>query len=238
MHRELLQMKHAVRRWEVNMISRVSRPVHGLGVRVAAFFIVLQLLPNIASAKHQSSGSQASRSAAEMQKLYADHKSDFDYLLGDWEFNGTNKIYGKLHGFWSAVRLEPGGQILDEYRIVGDKGETEYSTSTIREYNPALARWELISMESSDGLQNFGTGNLDKGEMHIEQKFGAMSPKPTLLRIRYHDIQPNHFLWNADRSTDNGKTWQTDYMQLDVHRIGPSRSIGPLIKGKGANARD
>jgi hypothetical protein len=229
---------HAVRRSEVNVISRVSGPVRQLVVCLAVLFIVLQLLPNIAWAQRQSSGSQAKRSEAEMEKLYADHKNDFDYLLGDWEFTGSNKIRGKFHGYWSAARMEPGGQIFDEYRIVDDKGKTVYSTSTIREYNAVLAQWELISMDSGTGLHDFGTGNMENGEMHIEQTFGAMSPKPIILRIRYHDIQSNHFLWNADRSTDNGKTWEKDYMQLDVHRIGPSRSIGPLIKGSGSNSRD
>jgi hypothetical protein len=220
------------------MISRLSGQVRRFVVCLAAFFVVLQLQSSIASASAQSSGAQAKRSAAEMEKLYADHKNDFDYLLGDWEFTGSNKIRGKFHGYWSAARIEPGGQIFDEYRIVDDKGETVYDTCTIREYNAVLAQWELISMSSGTGLHDFGTGNLENGEMHIEQKFGAMSPKPIILRIRYHDIQSNHFLWNADRSTDNGKTWEKDYMQLDVHRIGPSRSIGPLIKAGGSNSRD
>ena len=125
------------------MISGKFLPSSSRFVIVIAALFVLQVHANIAGetsggrrsgsanadspalASFQSSGSATTRSAAEMQKLYADHKDDFDYLLGDWEFTGVNKIYGKLHGFWSAVRIEPGGQILDEYRVVGDRGETE-----------------------------------------------------------------------------------------------------------------
>ena len=68
------------------------------------------------------------------------HKSDFDYLLGDWEFTAQNPDYGKFGGRWSAVRIE-GGQILDEYRVLGDKGETFYVSTTIRAYNAAADRW-------------------------------------------------------------------------------------------------
>ena len=71
--------------------------------------------------------------------------TDFDYLLGDWEFSAVSKQWGKFNGLWSAVRLET-GQILDEYRVLGDKGETMYVTSTLRNYNKALDRWELVGL--------------------------------------------------------------------------------------------
>ena len=41
------------------------------------------------------------------------HKSEFDYLLGDWEFTSVHKEYGKGHGVWSAIQLVE-GQLLDE----------------------------------------------------------------------------------------------------------------------------
>ncbi len=103
------------------------------------------------------------------------HKGEFDYLLGDWEFTSVSKEYGKDRGFWSAVRLAEGAEILDEYRVVGDEGETYYASSTIRGYNAVLDRWELVSAEPGAGLQNFGTARRVGAEMHIEQKFGVMS---------------------------------------------------------------
>jgi hypothetical protein len=154
----------------------------------------------------------------------ADHLHDFDYLLGDWEFTGTNQQYGKFHGYWSAARLDD-GEIFDEYRITGDQGETYYVTRTIRAYNAKLDQWELVSTEKGGGLQNLGTGQRDGAEVHIEQTFGAGSPNPSLWRIRYYDIQPDHFSWAGDRSNDHGKSWVTNYQQLQVKRIGPARSL-------------
>jgi hypothetical protein len=158
------------------------------------------------------------------------HKGDFDYLLGDWQFTIHN-WRGTAHGFWSAVRLAD-GQIYDEYRIVGDKGETLYLTSTIRAYNAILDRWELISMGDVNGLQDFGTGHVENGEMHIEQKFGVGGPHPDILRIRYHDIQADRFLWNADRSDDDGKTWVKDAITIEAHRIGPAKTMPALTPPK------
>jgi hypothetical protein len=154
------------------------------------------------------------------------HKNDFDYLLGDWKFTLKGQ-HGLQHGTWSAVRLA-GGQVVDEYRIINDKGETQFMTTSVRAYNAVLDRWELVSMDDHNGLQNFGTGHLENGEMRIEQKFGQGEP-PYMLRIRYHDIGADHFLWNGDGSGDGGRTW-TSRSQIEATRTGPPRRLAPQLR--------
>ena len=160
------------------------------------------------------------------------HQGDFDYLLGDWEFTSTSQKYGKGKGYWSAVRLDGVAQILDEYRVVGDHGETFYVTATLRVFNAQLGLWELVSVEAGSGVQNVGTARRVGSEMHIEQKFDVTGDHPSIWRIRYYDIQPDRFSWSGDRSTDGGKTWAKNYLQIEARRIGPPRSLGPLAAGK------
>ncbi|MGH7663107.1 MAG: hypothetical protein ACRENI_02235 [Gemmatimonadaceae bacterium] len=176
------------------------------------------------------------RSAEEMRASYAAHKGDFDYLLGDWEFTTVSREYGEGRGYWSAVRLAE-GQILDEYRIVGDSGETYYVTTTVRAYNAALDRWELIGMDAGAGLQDTGTGQRVGAEVHIEQRFGVMSAEPSVWRIRYHDIRPDRFSWTADRSIDGGRTWEREHVRIEARRIGPPRVLGPLAPARNAADR-
>ncbi len=159
------------------------------------------------------------------------HKGEFDYLLGEWEFTTVSKERGPAKGFWSAVRLDT-GQILDEFRVVGDKRETWYVTSTLRSYNAGLDRWELVGMVEGGGLQDAGTGQRVGGEMHIEQKFGVATGHTSILRIRYYNIQPDRFSWTADRSTDGGKTWSKDDQKIEAQRIGPARSLGALAPAR------
>ena len=92
------------------------------------------------------------RTAEQMKAALEAHKGDFDYLLGDWEFTATSQQYGRFRGLWSAVRLDE-GQVLDEYRVVGDGGETHYVTTTLRNYNRAADRWELMGADAGAGLQ-------------------------------------------------------------------------------------
>jgi len=169
----------------------------------------------------------ARRTPEQIDAAIAAHRGDFDYLLGDWRFTSESKEWGKGQGYWSAVALDE-GQVLDEYRIVGDHGETYYVTTTIRSYNAVLDRWELIGMDAGGGLQDFGTARRSGDEMHIEQTFGVARGEPSSWRIRYYDIRPDRFSWRADRSVDGGKTWDEDHLRIEARRIAPPRRLGPL----------
>jgi hypothetical protein len=160
-------------------------------------------------------------------------EKEFDYLLGDWEFTSEDKEHGKLRGYWSAVKLAE-GQILDEYRVVGDKGETYYVTNTLRNYNKFQARWELIGSEPGGGLQDFGTARRVGNEMHIEQTFGVAAGKPSMMRIRYYNIRPDAFSWAGDRSSDGGKTWVKDHLTIEARRIGPPRTLPSIAPARNA----
>jgi hypothetical protein len=188
------------------------------------------LLASLAVAPAGSAQS-GGRTWEQIQASFEAHKDEFNYLLGDWEFSSVNREYGEGRGYWSAVRLDE-GQILDEFRLVGDSGETFYVTTTLRNYNGALDRWELIGADAGTGLQDMGTGKKAGEEMHIEQRFGVMSPQPSLWRIRYYDIRPDRFSWTADRSTDEGRTWTREYLTIDARRIGPARRMGPIAAAR------
>jgi hypothetical protein len=185
----------------------------------------------LAIAPAASAQTTEKRTAEQIQASFDAHKGEFDYLLGDWEFTAESREHGKFRGYWSAVRLDE-GQILDEYRVVGDKGETYYMTTTLRNYNGALDRWELVGADAGRGLQDFGTARREGSEMRIEQTFGVAAGTPSVWRIRYYDIQPDRFSWTADRSTDGGKTWEKNHMQIEARRLAPARFLGPLAPAR------
>lgn len=176
-----------------------------------------------------------SKTPEELQALYEARQADFDYLLGDWEFTAESAQFGEFRGYWSAVRLD-GGQIVDEYRVVGDDGATFFLTTTIRAYNALLDRWELIGMDRGNGLQDFGTAQRDGDEMRIEQRYGMLGPNPTVRRITYSQIAPNSFSWASDLSTDTGKTWAVNDLRIEARRTGAPRLLGPLAVAREVEA--
>jgi hypothetical protein len=178
-----------------------------------------------------SAAQTAPRNGEQIDSSFNAHKAEFDYLLGDWEFRAISKQWGEFRGYWSAVKLDE-GQILDEYRVVSDSGETWYVTTTLRNYNGAADRWELIGADAGRGLLDFGTARKTGSEMHIEQRFGVAAGDSALSRIRYHNIQPDRFSWTLDRSVDGGKTWIAQFQTIEARRIGPARSIGALAPAR------
>ena len=145
------------------------------------------------------------RTAEQIEAAFNAHRGEFDYLLGDWEFTGVSKERGNMRGYWSAVKLGE-GQILDEYRVVGARGETNYVTTTLRNYNGAAERWEVVSADAGRGLLDIGQGRKTGGDMVIAQMIGVAGGAPALWGIRYYNIRPDGFSWTADRSNDGGKT--------------------------------
>lgn len=174
------------------------------------------------------------RTEAQRDSLYAAHKGDFDYLLGEWKFTSVSKEWGKGQGYWTAVRLGESADLLDEYRVVGDSGETYVLLHTLRAYNAALDQWELVSSDDMTGLKDAGTGQRVGAEMHIIQKFGVSTGKPTVWRITYYDIRPDRFSWRADVSKDDGKTWEADFLTIEARRIGPPRTMPALTSASPA----
>jgi hypothetical protein len=180
------------------------------------------------------SQSAGPRTWEQMRAAFDEHKGEFDYLLGDWEFTGIRREpegERKFHGYWSALKLAE-GQILDEYRVIDDKGETVYVTTTLRAYNGQRDQWDLISADTGAGLRDLGVAHWAGTEMRLEQTFGVGTKYPTNWRIHYHDIQPDRFKWAADRSIDDGKTWVANFQTIEARRIGPARSMGPLAQPK------
>src|SRR2546422_11705614 len=118
--------------------------------------IVLSLASMLVLASPLSAQTVPKRTPEQLGASYVAHKGDFDYLLGDWEFTSVSHEFGPGHGVWSAVRLAEGSPILDEYRVVGDSGQTWYVTNTLRVYNAIQDRWDLVSTETGTGLQNMG----------------------------------------------------------------------------------
>jgi hypothetical protein len=197
------------------------------------FFLILAAVTLFVSTQTTAAQVAGKGTPEQLKALYDSHQADFDYLLGDWQFTAMSKQWGNVQGFWSAVRLAEGAQVLDEFRVVSPDGsETWNASSTLRSYNSTLDQWELVTVEQGTGLQNIGTAHRVGDEIHIEQKFGGISDKPSILRIRYYNIKADSFSWTADRSVDGGKTWVKNSYQIEAHRIGPPRVLGPLAPAR------
>src|SRR5215471_4077617 len=120
-----------VRRMSLRKLA-LALLICALGTTLATrsrFIPVVASVKNAAALQEEKAKVAGQKTPEEIQAKYKAHQHDFDYLLGDWEFTAVNRN-GKFRGLWSAVRLPETGQIMDEFRVVSDTGETWYVSTT------------------------------------------------------------------------------------------------------------
>jgi hypothetical protein len=91
---------------------------------------------------------------------------------------------------------------------------------------------DALSARGPDRQQATSRHTQSHHEMHIEQRFGVASGKSAIMKIRCYNIEKDRFSWMADRSTDGGKTWVKNHLQIEARRIGPPRSLDPLAPAR------
>lgn len=150
--------------------------------------------------------------------------SQFDFLLGEWTVDVTSKSPGTpptYHGVWRASKTLNGLGVVDEYAVSDDAGRVVYGGTTLRVFDTNAGTWTMRYVDQLGGKTGRWSellGVKEGPEMHVEQRGQSPDGRTTILKIRYYNIQPDHFSWAADQSSDGGATWVRDYLRLEATR--------------------
>jgi hypothetical protein len=150
--------------------------------------------------------------------------SQFDFLLGEWTVDVASKAPGtppQYHGVWRAAKTLNDLGIVDEYGVGDDAGRIVYAGTTLRVFDTKAATWTTRYVDQFGGETGRWSelvGVKEGQEMHVEQRGQGPDGRTTMLKIRYYNIQPNHFSWAADHSSDGGATWRRDYLRIEATR--------------------
>jgi hypothetical protein len=146
--------------------------------------------------------------------------ADYDTLVGFWEFRfqtrAPNGAFAPAFtGHWSFEK-KPGGMLIEDRWRGDDPGSPMgVSTYTYRELGPDQTIWHMLGTNARGGEFALGLTWSDQGNRYAIQHYGD-----EIMRIRYFALEPNHFLWRADRTTDGGKSWLRDAWTMEAWRIG------------------
>jgi hypothetical protein len=150
--------------------------------------------------------------------------TQFDFLVGNWSVDVTSKAPNApphYRGEWSARKTLSGLGIVDEYVVRDDSGTVVYSGTTLRAFDARSGHWTMRYIDQAGGgMLGWAelTGTKVGDEMHVEQRRTSTNGQTAILKIRYYNIQPNHFSWAADGSTDGGATWTRDFIRIEATR--------------------
>lgn len=152
----------------------------------------------------------------------------FAFLVGQWEVTVTpkiNSLAARIHGSpkylgtWKAWRAFDRFGIEDELRIMDRSGNPYSLTHTLRFYDATQARWSLTSLDVyRSGFSN-AVAELRGSELMVTSAGRDAEGKAYLQRARFFDITPTSFRYQADRSFDSQRTWETGVLRMEARRI-------------------
>ena len=146
--------------------------------------------------------------------------TDFDFLIGAWHFrfqqrNDDGRFAPPFDGHWFFEKKRAQNALIEDHWRSDSPSQTfDSGTFTYRTFNPERKIWEMQGVGVSSGAWEPGLMWADSANRYLIQHYG-----PVIMRIRYFAIQANHFLWRADMSADNGKTWRRDHWIMEASRI-------------------
>jgi hypothetical protein len=144
---------------------------------------------------------------------------DYDAFVGTWEFRfqvrgGDGRFVAPFTGHWTFDKKPEGGLIEDRWRPDDPSNAMAVSLYTYRVFDAARKVWHMFGTWP-------GSGEIQPGLTWSDgvSRFAIQHSKGVLVRIRYLQIDADHFLWRSDRSGDGGKTWLRDAGTMEAKRI-------------------
>ncbi len=154
--------------------------------------------------------------------------TQFDFLVGQWEVTvipkatslGT-RIHGvpRLSGIWKAWRAMDGLGIEDELRIVDGSGNPNALVKNTRIYDATGRKWTQMSLDVYRARFTPATAVWADGEMRLRSMGRDADGAAYVQRVRFYDITPTSFKYQADRSTDGELTWDTAVVRMEARRV-------------------
>jgi len=154
----------------------------------------------------------------------------FDFLLGQWQVSGQVKVSGlmamihgqpRLAGSWKGWRSADGQGIEDELTLTNASGTPLSAVHFTRRFSREENCWKITGRDADKGALPAATARQQGDEMLMTSSGATPEGKRYRNRTHYLAITPAGFRMVQDRSYDDGKTWDTGAVTLDVRRTAP-----------------
>jgi hypothetical protein len=177
--------------------------------------VVLILLPTFVIAQQNSSLKPESTSTQNWQH-------DFDFEIGKWKTKlkvlknplSNSTTWNEYEGTTNVVGFCDNRSNLVELNVKGLAGQI--TGVSLRLFNPKTNQWSLNFANIRDGnlaIPSIGSFKDGRGEFFNEDTFDG---KKILVRFIISAITPNSCHFEQAFSTDDGKTWEVNWIADDT----------------------
>lgn len=148
--------------------------------------------------------------------------SDFDFHIGTWQtkvkvlkspLSGSD-VWLEFEGTSIVSKICSGKANMVELDVEGATGKIE--GVSLRLYNPQTKKWSLNYANMRNGtleVPAVGEFKNGTGEFYNEDTFNG---KTILVRFIISDITENSIHFEQAFSTDNGKSWELNWIADDI----------------------
>jgi hypothetical protein len=150
-----------------------------------------------------------------------DGARDFDFYYGHWSVH-NERLRERLVGSTDWEHFEATQQCrpilggignLDDYVSDWNRGDQDaFIGMTLRLFNPATREWSLYWSSNRSGvLEPPVVGRFERGVGTFIGK-DQHQGRPVLARFIWSEIAPDSAKWEQAMSTDEGATWETNWI--------------------------
>lgn len=153
----------------------------------------------------------------------------FDFWVGKWSAT-WDEGDGKQGKGINIVTLTLDGKSVRENFVVTEGAQKGFKGVSMSMYVPFLKKWKQSWNDNTQRYYDF-TGEFEGNRRIFKTEPIKIQEKEVILRMVFHDIKKDSFIWDWEASIDAGKTWKQNwqifYTRMDEYKIGELSSDKP-----------
>lgn len=126
----------------------------------------------------------------------------FDFWIGEWDLSWGD---GENAGTGTNIITKTLGSCVIEENFSSDD-DKPFLGRSLSAYQPAEKKWYQTWVDNNGGYLDF-VGDFKDGKMILSREAEHNGEK-FLQRMVFHDISEESFVWDWEKSTDNGESWE------------------------------
>jgi hypothetical protein len=148
--------------------------------------------------------SLAAQNNSSQKPCLAPEASQFDFWVGEWDLTWNDTV----HGTNTILKIMDGCTVNENFKSPSMK----YNGSSWSVYNTRKNIWEQTWVDNMGGYIAL-TGKYENNEMTLTTASQKLpGGKEIISRMVFFNIARGNFDWRWQSTTDNGATWQTNWL--------------------------
>jgi hypothetical protein len=226
----LEEMMNALRRIEEQSLLRINYrrnskggivSIHHGSVMIALLNLCLAAPGQLAAQSHQDSGPGMNQAESAVPGLH-----DFDFLVGQWQAH-HRKLRQRLANNHEWIEFE--GTLFNQPLMGGYSNVDDtvlsvpgapYRGVALRSFDPRTQQWSIWWLDSRTPSEPLDPPMIGRFHNGVGTFYGDDTVKGKRVRARFiwSNITPTSGHWEQADSPDEGKTWETNWVQ-DITRV-------------------